>query len=652
MIPAGKFAARGRLPPCLNRPGRSSKLLREPAALLREYIARQPGWELAGIFADEGLSGTSTKKRLAFQRMIACARARMLDLIVTKEISRFARNTLDSIYYTRELKRLGIGVLFLSDNLYTLDGDAELRLTILASIAQEESRRTSERVKWGQKRRMEQGVVFGRDLLGYDVRGGVLIVNEPGAQIVRDIFRKFVNDGKGAHTIARELNEAGVPAARGGPWRSSVILRILRNEKYCGDLVQKKTYTPDYLTHEKKYNRGQEAYVVLRDHHAPIIPRATFEAAGRILTARAQSQDGQPKHSRRYPLSGKLRCGVCGANCAARCKARRDGSAALSWRCYAATKYGRPHTDAAGHTRGCTGESLRDEDAVQILTQVWALLPINRTGIAADVTAALNAAISPERIRPLQAEVTALLDGTAQDAVFYAQLLDRMVIHDRAHIEVRLRDFPGTWRFMRAETAAPPEMTEAPLLDSDIGIQRARKRDRNSRVLGFLRVFKEFMRLALLADDAVGHIHDVAGDIAREGHFMRDDDHRQALFGQAAHDIEHLADHLRIERARRLIKQQHFRLHSQRTGDGHTLLLTAGELRRPGVDIRRHADLRQVLHGVSSASLRLRLSAETCPAMQLLSADMLLNRLKLWNTMPTFVRYWMRLKSLAVMSCP
>lgn len=265
----------------------------------REYIARQPGWELAGIFADEGLSGTSTKKRLAFQRMIAGARAGMLDLIVTKEISRFARNTLDSIYYTRELKRLGVGVLFLNDNLYTLDGDAELRLTILASIAQEESRRTSERVKWGQKRRMEQGVVFGRDLLGYDVRGGVLIVNEPGAQIVREIFRKFVNDGKGAHTIARELNEAGVPTARGGPWRSSVILRILRNEKYCGDLVQKKTYTPDYLTHEKKYNRGQEAYVVLRDHHAPIIPRATFEAAGHILAARARSQDGQPKHSRR-----------------------------------------------------------------------------------------------------------------------------------------------------------------------------------------------------------------------------------------------------------------------------------------------------------------------------------------------------------------
>ena len=292
----------------------------------RAYIAQQPHWELAGIFADEGLSGTSTKKRLAFQRMIACARAGTLDLIVTKEISRFARNTLDSIYYTRELKRLGVGVLFLSDNLCTLDGDAELRLAILSSIAQEESRRTSERVKWGQRRRMEQGVVFGRDLLGYDVRGGMLYVNEAGAQTVREIFRKCVDEGKGAHTIARELNEAGIPAARGGAWRSSVILRILRNEKYCGDLVQKKTYTPDYLTHEKKTNHGQEDYIIVREHHAPIIPRATFESAGRILDQRAAAPTGQRKCSRRYPLSGKLRCGICGTVCAARKKTRRDGT--------------------------------------------------------------------------------------------------------------------------------------------------------------------------------------------------------------------------------------------------------------------------------------------------------------------------------------
>lgn len=423
----------------------------------RQYIAQQPGWELVDIFADEGLSGTDTKKRLAFRRMIACARAGLIDRVVTKEISRFARNTLDSIYYTRELKKCGVGVLFLNDNLDTLDADAELRLTILASIAQEESRRTSERVKWGQKRRMEQGVVFGRDLLGYDVRGGKLYINERGAEIVREIFRKCVVDGKGAHTIARELNAAGIPAAHGGAWQSSVIVRILRNEKYCGDLVQKKTYTPDYLTHEKKYNRGQEAQVVLRDHHTPIISRAAFDAAGKILNARARSQAGQTKCSRRYPLSGKLRCGKCGAACAARSKKRTDGSVALSWRCYAAAKYGRPRTDADDRTHGCTGESLRNEDAAQILTQVWAQLPIDCERVTADILAAVQTAISPERAQALHNAVTSLLDGTQPDTTLHAQCLARMVIHDRAHVEVMLRDLPGTWRFVRAQKAAPPK---------------------------------------------------------------------------------------------------------------------------------------------------------------------------------------------------
>ena len=387
----------------------------------RAYIAQQPHWELAGIFADEGLSGTSTKKRLAFQRMIACARAGTLDLIVTKEISRFARNTLDSIYYTRELKRLGVGVLFLSDNLCTLDGDAELRLAILSSIAQEESRRTSERVKWGQKRRMEQGVVFGRDLLGYDVRGGMLYVNEAGAQTVREIFRKCVDEGKGAHTIARELNEAGIPAALGGAWRSSVILRILRNEKYCGDLVQKKTYTPDYLTHEKKYNHGQEDYIIVREHHAPIIPRATFESAGRILDQRAAAPTGQRKYSRRYPLSGKLRCGN-------------------------AVKYGRPHTDTNGRRRGCTGESLRNEDALQILSQVWASLHLDRDIIAADVLAAVRAVTPHEQADAIASEIHAMLRG---DAALSAQLLAQMTVYDRTHVTLTLRGFPGKWCFAR-----------------------------------------------------------------------------------------------------------------------------------------------------------------------------------------------------------
>ena len=265
----------------------------------RQYIEQRPDWELYEIFADEGISGTNTKKRREFNRMIDCAKSGKIDLIITKEISRFARNTLDSIYYTRELKKRGVGVLFMNDNINTLDGDAELRLAIMASIAQEESRKTSERVKWGQKRRMEEGVVFGRSMLGYDVRGGKMYINQGGAEIVRLIFHKFVSEGKGTHVIAKELCEEGISPMRVKKWHSSVILRIIRNEKYCGDLIQKKTYTPDFLSHEKKYNKGQEKFIIIKNHHEPIISREIFEQANRILDERSLSQEGKNKYSYR-----------------------------------------------------------------------------------------------------------------------------------------------------------------------------------------------------------------------------------------------------------------------------------------------------------------------------------------------------------------
>ncbi len=337
----------------------------------QQYIERTPEWELYRVFADEGISGTSTKNRRGFKLMIAEAKEGRFDLVITKEISRFARNTLDSVYYTRELKRHGVGVIFLNDNINTLEPDAELRLTIMSSIAQEESRKTSERVKWGQKRRMEQGVVFGRNLLGYDVHGGKLYVNEAGAKIVRLIFQKFVQENKGAHVIARELTEAKVPTAnQAKEWSSTTVLRILRNEKYCGDLVQKKTYTPDYLSHEKKYNRGEEEFVVIHNHHEPIIARATFEQAKALLDSRAQNQAGQGKYSRCYCFSGKIKCGRCGASYVARRKTRKDGSQYVAWCCYQSRKYGRPHLDAKGEAVGCLPMSIRDDDAQYIMSLV------------------------------------------------------------------------------------------------------------------------------------------------------------------------------------------------------------------------------------------------------------------------------------------
>ena len=347
----------------------------------RQYIERNPDWELYEIFADEGISGTNTKKRKEFNRMIACAKNGDFDLIITKEISRFARNTLDSIFYTRDLRKHGVGVIFMNDSINTLDSDSELRLAIMSSIAQEESRKTSERVKWGQKRQMEQGVVFGRSMLGYDVKDGKMYINEEGAEIVRLIFHKFVNEGKGAHVISRELREEGISPMRVKEWSNTVILRVIRNEKYCGDLVQKKTYTPDFLSHEKKYNRGQEEFVIIKDHHEPIISREMFDKANRILEARSLSQEGIAKYSSRYPFSGKIKCGCCGSSYVARYKTRKNGSRYKAWRCLKASKYGSPHIDKAGNQVGCSGASIRNEDAVHIMHLVTEILKYNKEKI-------------------------------------------------------------------------------------------------------------------------------------------------------------------------------------------------------------------------------------------------------------------------------
>lgn len=487
----------------------------------RQYIERNPDWELYAIFADEGISGTNTKKRKEFNRMIECAKNGDFDLIITKEISRFARNTLDSIFYTRDLKKHGVGVIFLNDNINTLDGDAELRLAIMSSIAQEESRKTSERVKWGQKRQMEQGVVFGRSMLGYDVKDGKMTINEKGAKIVRLIFHKFVDEGKGTHVIARELREEGILPCRVKEWQNTVILRVIRNEKYCGDLVQKKTFTPDFLSHEKKYNRGQEEFVIIKDHHEPIISRELFDKANRILDAKSLSQEGKAKHSNRYPFSGKIKCGRCGASYVARYKTRKDGSRYKAWRCYEAANHGRPHIDKAGNQVGCSGESIRNEDAIYLLYLVCRELKINRQKVVDNLTKTIDAVMQidltgtstsalSEKIEEAKKKRTGLIDlytsgdidkteftalrakydedieklksmaeGTRQQQTmilkqtelmediknainelingiqyedeYYTQILDKMVINDKNHIDVYLKMLPHKWSFTVAK---------------------------------------------------------------------------------------------------------------------------------------------------------------------------------------------------------
>ncbi len=381
----------------------------------KRYIEGHEDWTLAEVYADEGISGTNTRRREAFNRMIRDAEGGKLDLILTKEVSRFARNTVDTLEYTRKLKALGIGVIFINDSIDTRDNAGEFRLTLMASMAQEESRKTSERVKWGQKRRMEAGVVFGNNsTYGFETRGGKLYVKEDEAAIVRQIYHKFLNEGKGTHIIARELYEEGIapPKTATGKWSCVMVRRILRNEKYVGDLLQKKFVTTDYLTHQKVENRGQEEQVYLRDHHEAIVDRATWEAVQAELAKRASQQADGTKYSNRYWCSGKIRCGTCGSRFVPRITKRKNGDTYKSWGCHSRVHYGNWKQNGQGDYVGCNMRMVNDKVLTACAQYVLQQLDLDYDAMVAELAADIqrvrgrdNAAPDLERIRGRQAEI-------------------------------------------------------------------------------------------------------------------------------------------------------------------------------------------------------------------------------------------------------
>lgn len=375
-----------------------------------DYIQKHSGWVLTDIYPDEGISGTTTRRREQFNRMIADAEAGKLDLILTKEVSRFARNTVDALEYTRRLKHLGIGVIFLNDNIDTRAGDGELRLTIMASMAQEESRKTSERVKWGQKRRMEAGVVFGNNsIYGFDLTSGQLTVKADEAEVIRHIYHKFLHEGKGTHVIARELYEEDIPPPKSATekWSCVMVRRILRNEKYVGDVLQKKFVTLDYLTHKKAKNKGLEEQILLRDHHEAIIDRPTWDAVQAELSRRAGKQMDASKYSNRYWCSGKLRCGICGSRFVPRLTKRRDGSTYKLWGCHGRVHDGRRKQNSQGDYVGCDMRMVNDKSLTACVQFILQQLDLDYDTLAQEVAAEIlniTTRLPPERdISRLQA---------------------------------------------------------------------------------------------------------------------------------------------------------------------------------------------------------------------------------------------------------
>ncbi len=280
--------------------------LNEQRKYFKNYIHQRDDLEYSGEYYDEGVSGTSLDKRTGFNKMMKDVHNHKFDLILVKDISRFSRNTLDTIEQVRLLKSHGIDVVFVNDHIDTSSSDGELSLTILATMAQEESRKISNRVKWTMTNEMKKGKMYIEHIYGYDVVDGELVVNEKEAQVVRDIFKWYL-DGLGLNLISKKLKEMNIKTSRNkDTWALNVISYILANEKYIGDLATHKVSVDDYLTHKaSKVDKDEQYYFY--NHHEPIIDRETFNKAQKEKKRRRKKQ----KDKKYNFLSGKLECGFC-----------------------------------------------------------------------------------------------------------------------------------------------------------------------------------------------------------------------------------------------------------------------------------------------------------------------------------------------------
>jgi len=275
-----------------------------------DLIQKHCDWEYVGVYADEAKTGTKDSRE-SFQRLLSDCRAGKIDMIITKSISRFARNTVTLLSTVRELKALGIDVFFEEQNIHSLSADGELMLTILASYAQEESMSASENQKWRIKRNFEAGKPWDCTILGYRAKNGVFEIVLEEAETVRLVFKWYL-DGLGRQAIANRLNELGVPTRFEKTWHQDTISKMLRNEKYAGDLLLQKTFRTDHLTKQTRINHGELPMYHVQDAHEPIIDRATFEAVQQELARRTESIP--IKSGTATAFTGKIRCGICGKN--------------------------------------------------------------------------------------------------------------------------------------------------------------------------------------------------------------------------------------------------------------------------------------------------------------------------------------------------
>ena len=379
----------------------------------REYISSRPDWELAGIYADDGISATNTKKREQFNKMIDDCMSGRIDMVLTKSISRFARNTVDCLKIIRQLKEKRIPVMFEKENINTLDAKGEVLLTIMASLAQQESESLSKNVTMGFQYRYQQGYVMVNHnrFLGYTrpEKNSALVVVPEEAEIVRRIFREFL-EGKSILRIARDLTREGVRNGAGNTkWWESNVHQILTNEKYMGDALLQKTYTADILDKVRKKNLGEMPQYYVEGAHEAIIPKNLFAITQQELARRsAMTHDPEGRRrvfSSRYALSGLVYCDECGG-LFKRINWNNRGKRSIVWRC---------ESRVNGKGKPCNARTVHEEElfsaVVFAVNQVIRLKDDFLATLEENIKASLDKSCNPSidsRIGSIDSELDAL----------------------------------------------------------------------------------------------------------------------------------------------------------------------------------------------------------------------------------------------------
>ena len=312
-------------------------------------IKSNPHYSFAGVYHDRAMTG-SNENRPGFQQMLSDCRAGNIDLIITKSISRFARNTVTVLKYSRELRKIGVGIFFEEENINTLSKDGELMLSVLSSFAQEELRSISENQKWVLRKKYECGItdIKYQGMMGYYKNAdNELVINEEQAKIVRLIYSMYI-DGMSMDEIAADLNSKDIPSYKNGRWTSTSIGDIIKNEKYKGDFKLQKFYCIE--PYKKVRNKGNITSYYVEDDHQPIVSREVWDKANSILAERSGRRK-PADHTKRYPLSGLLLCPYCGSTL----KRKKVHNGRIEWWCSKSLREG---------VKSCKGIHVRNEDAM------------------------------------------------------------------------------------------------------------------------------------------------------------------------------------------------------------------------------------------------------------------------------------------------